>query len=196
MSQLYCLSLSRWHKVAERLSRDYSETVAALRSTISSTHVSAYLGEDQEDFLREQSRSSLENLAYAFRIQDAVATIRQYVGDANVHANVSRKLAEFDKLNRRIKVLTDLLEAQSNEMVTPSQLRNLPRDYVADGSNYDSRRPKIRVRMLEVRDIEQLQDQLDAAKARSYALADEIADLNRAQVSIELESEVAIVAGL
>jgi hypothetical protein len=190
------LTLARWHKVAERLSREFTDSVGSSRTCLSQTVVSAYLGDEQEQFLQQQTLNALENLQRAFRIQDTLAKIRQTVGDANVHEGISLKLAEFDKLNRRIKVLSELIESQSAEMVTPAQLRNLPRDYVADGASYDSRRPKIRVRMLDLPALDSLQAQLDASRVRAYALADEIADLNRAKVSVALEAEMASIAGL
>jgi hypothetical protein len=103
MKQTYTLNLTRWHKVAERLARDYGESVATSGSTLSQTVISSYLGEEQEQFLKNQSENALSNLERAFRIQDAVAHIRHLVGDANVREGVSAKLAEFDKLNRRVK---------------------------------------------------------------------------------------------
>ena len=47
MNQTYTLTLTRWHKVAERLARDYGESVSECRSTLMHTEISAYLGEEQ-----------------------------------------------------------------------------------------------------------------------------------------------------
>jgi len=196
MKQTYTLTLTRWHKVAERLARDYGESVSESRSTLSQTVISAYLGEEQEQFLQTQTQNALGNLERAFRIQDAVAHIRHLVGDANVHEGVAAKLAEFDKLNRRVKTLSEVVGSQGTDMVSVSQLRSIPKDYVADGANYDSKRPKIKVRMLGMQDLEKLADQLDAARKAAYALSDEVSDLNKARLSIELETEVASAAGL
>ena len=196
MKQTYTLTLTRWHKVAERLARDYGESVSGSRSTLTQTTVSAYLGEEQEQFLQTQTLTALANLDRAFRIQDAVAHIRHLVGDANVREGVSAKLAEFDKLNRRVKALSEVVESQSSDMVSVTQLRSIPKDYVADGSNYDSNRPKIKVRMLDLQALEQLSGQLGSARKAAYALSDEVSDLNKAKLSIELETEVASAAGL
>lgn len=196
MKQTHTLTLTRWHKVAERLARDYSESVSESRSTLSQTVISAYLGAEQEEFLQNQAQSAITNMERAFRIQDAVAHIRHLVGDANVHEGVSAKLAEFDKLNRRVKTLSEVVESQSSDMVSVTQLRNIPKDYVADGANYDSKRPKIKVRMLAAQELELLADQLVSARKAAYALSDEVSDLNKAKLSIELEAEVADAAGL
>lgn len=196
MNQTYTLTLTRWHKVAERLARDYGESVSECRSTLMHTEISAYLGEEQEQFLQTQKQNALGNLERAFRIQDAVAHIRHLVGDANVREGVSAKLAEFDKLNRRVKALSEVVDGQSTDMVTVSQLRSIPKDYVADGASYDSKRPKIKVRMLSMQELEALGDQLSKTRKAAYALSDEVSDLNRVKLSIELETEVASAAGL
>lgn len=196
MKQTYTLTLTRWHKVAERLARDYGESVSECRSTLSQTVISAYLGEEQEQFLQTQTQNALGNLERAFRIQDAVAHIRHLVGNANVHEGVAGKLAEFDKLNRRVKSLSEVVDSQSTDMVSVTQLRSIPKDYVADGASYDSKRPKIKVRMLGMQDLEKLANQLDAARKAAYALSDEVSDLNKAKLSIELETDVASAAGL
>ena len=196
MKQTYTLTLTRWHKVAERLAREYGEAVSESRSTLTQTAISAYLGEEQEEFLQTQTQTALTNLDRAFRIQDAVAHVRHLVGDANVREGVSAKLAEFDKLNRRVKALSEVVESQSSDMVSVTQLRSIPKDYVADGASYDSKRPRIKVRMLDSQALERLADQLSNARKAAYALSDEVSDLNKAKLSIELESEVASAAGL
>ena len=196
MKETYTLTLTRWHKVAERLARDYGESVSESRSTLTQTVVSAYLGEEQEQFLQTQTQNALGNLERAFRIQDAVAHIRHLVGDANVREGVAAKLAEFDKLNRRVKTLTEVVDSHSTDMVSVTQLRSIPKDYVADGAGYDSKRPKIKVRMLDMPELERLASQLGAARKAAYALSDEVSDLNKAKLSIELETDVASAAGL
>jgi hypothetical protein len=196
MKQTYTLTLTRWHKVAERLAREYGESVSESRSTLTQTAISAYLGEEQEEFLQTQTQTALANLDRAFQIQDAVAHVRHLVGDANVREGVSAKLAEFDKLNRRVKALSEVVESQSSDMVSVTQLRSIPKDYVADGASYDSKRPRIKVRMLDAQALERLADQLSNARKAAYALSDEVSDLNKAKLSIELETEVASAAGL
>ena len=196
MKQTYTLTLTRWHKVAERLAREYGESVSESRSTLTQTAISAYLGEEQEEFLQTQTQTALANLDRAFQIQDAVAHVRHLVGDANVREGVSAKLAEFDKLNRRVKALSEVVESQSSDMVSVTQLRSIPKDYVADGASYDSKRPRIKVRMLDTQALERLADQLSNARKAAYALSDEVSDLNKAKLSIELETEVASAAGL
>ena len=192
----HTLTLSRWHKVAERLSREYTEAVYACRLTLNQTKVSAYLGETQERQLREQSTMGLERLNKAFVIQDSLAQIRQVLGDANVHHGISAKLAEFDKLNRRVKVLTEIMEGQTADMIGIDELHKIPADYVADGERYDSKRPLLNIRMLDANALGVVRTQFEQTRTQAYALADEIADLNRAKITLELPLEIAQMAGL
>ena len=196
MNSSYTLTLTRWHKVAERLSREYTEAVYAVKQTLTQTRVSTYLGQDQEVSLQLESHNAEERLQRAFRVQDALADVRRVIGDANVHHGVSAKLAEFDKLNRRLKVVTELIEAQSANMVSIEQLKNIPQDYVADGSHYESKRPQLHVRMLGREAIANLKQEFESIRARAYALSDEIANLNRATANVALSKEVATLAGI
>ena len=196
MNKTHTLTLSRWHKVAERLSRDYTETVFKAKQALTQTRVSAYVGESQEEALREQASDWSARLERAFRLQDGIGDIRRVLGDANAQHGVTALLAEFDKLNRRQKVLTDLVEGQAPDMIAISELKHIPADYVADGDNYDRRRPQLRVRMLERGEVTRLHEELDVVRARAYALADEIAERNKATLALELTGEVAGAAGL
>jgi hypothetical protein len=196
MNKTHTLTLSRWHKVAERLSRDYTETVFKAKQALTQTRVSAYVGESQEVALREQASDWSARLERAFRLQDGIGDIRRILGDANAQHGITALLAEFDKLNRRQKVLTELVEGQAPDMIAIGELKHIPADYVADGDNYDRRRPQLRVRMLERAEVTRLREELDAVRARAYALADEIAERNKATLALELTGEVAGAAGL
>jgi hypothetical protein len=76
------------------------------------------------------------------------------------------------------------------------ELKGLPSDYVADGDRYDSKRPLLRVRMLDRQAIGKYKQELEAVRSRAYALSDEIADLNRMTIKLEIADEVAVIAGL
>jgi hypothetical protein len=81
-------------------------------------------------------------------------------------------------------------------MIAIDELKNIPADYVAEGGNYDRHRPQLRVRMLERAEVLRLNMELETVRGRAYALADEIAECNKATLSLELTQEVATAAGL
>jgi len=196
MTKTCTCTLTRWHKVAERLSREYTESVYAAKQTLSNTKVSSYLGAEQQEALHLAAKDAKERLERAFRVQDAVTEVRQALGDANVKNGVSPKLAELDKLNRRLKVLTELIESQNPSMISIDQLQSIPADYVADGNSYDSKRPQLHMRLLGKNDLMEIKRDFESIRARSYTLSDEIADLNRATLSLTVSDEVATLAGI
>lgn len=193
--QSYTLSMSRWHKVAERLARNYSDLTQAVRNTLTNTQVSGFLGEGQIGRLHELASQQVANLDRAFTVQDALAKIRQAIGDANVRIGVSKDLAEYDALSRRQKLLETILAAQTSEMVGFDELPQLPKQIVTE-DRYDRSKGTVRVCMLDGDALERLKAEAESLKARVYGLADRISDLNRERLTIDLTEEIAQVAGL
>lgn len=190
------LTLSRWHKVAERLAREYTETIYNAKQALTQTRVFTYLGETQEAALRAESEEWQRRLARAFRVQDAVADIRRALGEANAKNGVNAQLAELDKLNRRLKALTEIIEGQGADMIAIEELRNIPQDYMIERDRFDSTRPSLRVRLLDRDALSRLRQELETVRSRAYALSDEIAERNRATLTLELSEEIAGIAGL
>lgn len=196
MNETFNLSLSRWHKVAERLSREYTETVHKVTQVFTQTSLATYVGESQEEALHHQAEQCKERLKRAFRLQDSVAQIRQALGDKNAQIGVTAKLAELDKLNRRRGALQIIILGQCSDMIGISELKNTPKEYVADGDVLNRRRPPLRVRMLEQNDLDKLEEEHQLVQTHAYALSDEIAEMNRTTLSLELTEEIANAAGL
>lgn len=191
----YSLSLSRWHKVAERLARSYAELSQSTRNTLINTQVNGYLGETQVSRLHAVSEQQLANLERAFLLQDALVQIRQALGEANARVGVTKDLAEYDVLIRRQKFLESILLAQGNEMIEFSELPQLPKQLVVE-DRYDRSRGAVKVRMLTKEAETKLRDQAEQLRQRVYALSDRISDLNRERLVLELPDDIARVAGL
>ncbi|WP_333839766.1 hypothetical protein [Pelomicrobium sp.] len=112
--------------MAERLAREYAETIYNAKQALTQTRVFTYLGETQEAALRAEAEEWQRRLARAFRVQDAVADIRRALGEANAKNGVNAQLAELDKLNLRLKALTEIIEGQGADMIAIEELRNIP----------------------------------------------------------------------
>jgi hypothetical protein len=187
--------LSRWHKVAERLARNYTELTQAVRNTLTNTQVSGFLGEAQVGRLQELASNQMASLDKAFQVQDALAIIRQAIGDANARVGVSKDLADYDALSRRQKLLETILAAQTSELVSFEELPQLPKQIVAE-DRYDRSKGAVRVRMLEGDALATLKGEAESLRGKVYGLADRISDLNRERLTIDLTEEIAQVAGL
>ena len=191
----YTLSLSRWHKVGERLSRVYLELSRSSRAVFTNTQVGCYLGEAQVARVKADAERGLVDLTRAFEIQDAVCVIRQAIGEANARVGVAPLLAQHDALSRRHKLLESLLAAQGSELVSLEELPNLPAQIVAE-DRFDRSRGQVRVRTMEPAVQALLKGQAGAVLVQVYALADSISDLNRERVTVSLPQDVAAAGGL
>jgi len=115
MSTNYTLTLSHWHKVAERLSREYTDSIHKSKRVFNHTSIDAHLGESQERDLRERKELWKARFERALRLQDSIANIRAALGEANARVGITARLAEYDKLNRRQKALVEIVEADFSD---------------------------------------------------------------------------------
>ena len=191
----YTLSINRWHKVAERLSKAYTELSQSARNTYTNTQIAGFLGESQVERLRESADSEMQKLFRAFEIQDALIDLRRAIGEVNAKNGVSLELAQYDALMRRHKLLEIILNAQTSDMVSLSEIAMLPNQIMGDGL-YERSRSKIKVKVLENEHETRLRKEAEALLAKAYALADRINDLNQERMTLELPEEMASVAGL
>jgi hypothetical protein len=191
----YTLSINRWHKVAERLSKAYTELSQSARNTYVNTQIAGYLGESQVERLRESAESEMQKLFRSFEIQDALIDLRRAIGEVNAKNGVALELAQYDALMRRHKLLEIILNSQTSDMVSLNEIAMLPNQIMGDGL-YERSRSKIKVKVLESEHEDRLRKEAEALLAKAYALADRINDLNQERMTLELPEEMASVAGL
>ncbi len=191
----HTLSLTRWHKVAERLSRTYTELAQSARNSFTNTQVSGYLGESQVGRIRELGEMELNNLHRAFQLQESLIQIRQAIGEANAKTGVNRELAEYDALMRRHKLLETILNAQSTDMVGIEEIQMLPKQILSE-DRYDRTRGTVKVKILSSEAELDLHEEARNLLARSYALSDRISDLNRERLTLDLPEDISKEAGL
>lgn len=195
MEKNFTLSLSRWHKVAERLAKNYTEQTSAAKNTLNNTTVGGYLGEAQATRLKDECAQARRDLHRAFSIQDSLVKLRKALGEANARIGVTNELAEYDALCRRQKLLETILAAQSTDMINLEDLPNLPKQIMVE-SRYDNSRGTVRVGLLDTTALSEINEESQALSSRIYALADKISDLNRERLSLDLPEDIARIAGL
>jgi hypothetical protein len=194
-NRTYSCTLTRWHKVTERLTKEFSALTKAAKSGLAETTVTEYLGEAQETRLIDLRDNCLKQIDSALAVQDAIVHIRQTLGAANENQGVSRALADYDKLVKRVNLFESLLSARSSEQVAIGELKAVKNP--ARSEKYlDRGQPKIAVAMLEGEPLEQLQAQFSEATTAMYVQADRLADLNKWVLEIAMEPEIAKLAGL
>jgi hypothetical protein len=194
-TQSYTHTLTRWHKVAERLTKEFNELSKSVKNGLTNTFVTEYLGEQQEKRLTQLRDNCLTQLDRAMLIQDVVVAIRQALSAANERIGISRELAEYDKRVKRANLLTSIIQAQVPELISISELKEVKNPARSD--DYSNRgKTRIAVGLLEGEQLSALRERTAAETAAMYSQADHVAELNKAQLTLELPVEVATIAGL
>lgn len=194
----YNLTLSRWHKVSERLNAGAKEREARATTALTSTTVSPWNKEGVEAKALEIAERAMADLAVIEAATAAVARIRSALALRNVELGISERLAQADAANRRTRLYRELLDKQGMDMVKPADMRHVPAAVAADDSFSFSRRAGS-VITLAIADrtlLDELREKLAREQARAHALLDEVADANRDKLELELEKELAEIAGL
>jgi hypothetical protein len=194
-TQCYTYTLTRWHKVAERLTKEFNELSKSAKNGLTNTFVTEYLGEQQEKRLTQLRDNCLTQLDRAMLIQDVVVAIRQALSATNERIGISRELAEYDKRVKRANLLSSIVQAQVAELIGISELKEVKNPARSD--DYSNRgTSRIAVGLLEGEQLSALRERTAEATAAMYTQADHVAELNKAQLTLELPVDVAAIAGL
>lgn len=191
----YTLSVNRWHKVAERLAKTYTELSQSARNTYTNTQIGGYLGESQITRLRESAQSEMHKLFHAFEVQDALIELRRAIGEVNAKNGVALELAKYDALMRRHKLLDTILNSQTSDMVSLDEVAMLPNQMIVDGL-YERNRSKVKVKILDVQSEARLRQEAEQVLAKAYSVADRINDLNQERMTLDLPEAMAPLVGL
>ena len=194
----YTLTLSRWHKVAERLNAGSKEREARAITALTATTVSPWNKEGVEAKAVEIAERAKSDLAVIEAATAAVARIRTALALRNVELGISERLAEADAANRRTRLYRELLDKQGMDMVKAADMRHVPATVAADEPYSFSRRAgsAITLAIADKTLLDELRAKLAREQARAHALLDEVADANREKLELELERELSEIAGL
>ena len=128
----------------------------------------------------------------------AVAAIRSALARRNAELGIAARLAEVEAANRRIALYRAVLDKQSVDMVQPEHMRHVPAHAMPEGESSWGRReaPRITLQVADGALLAELAVKLAREQARSHALLDEIADLNRDKLELDIAPELHEIAGL
>jgi hypothetical protein len=194
----HTLSLTRWHKVDERLNALVKEQTQMVTDVYNQTSISYWHRRTADKMLQVRSDAAVAAFTQIELELEAIATIRKALARKNAELGIADLLADVEVLNRRIGIYKVLLAGQGSDMVDPDALASLPD--VAPGEDSSSlfgRRPNmISVRMLPLDQAEGMQVELRELQAQAHALLDEISDRNKEKITLELPDEIARLTGL
>ncbi|MBI2295919.1 MAG: hypothetical protein HYU76_07810 [Betaproteobacteria bacterium] len=195
----YTLTLSRWHKVAERINAALKERETNVRAAFTATTISPWNKQGVEDKAADIARRAADDLAQIESGAQAVAAIRTALALRNAVLGIAGKLAEAEAANRRAALYKSVIDGQKADMVRPEGVRALPGELVGETESWGFARRTALAVTLQTADatlIGSLREKLAREQARATQLLDEVADLNREKLEIDVPQEVVRIAGL
>jgi hypothetical protein len=193
----YSLTLTRWHKVAERINAALKEREARALAVLTATAISPWNKEGIEAKSEDLAVRARSDLALIETGTAAVAAIRAALAKRNAELGISERLAEADAVNRRVKLYRELLEKQSADMVRPADVRHVPATIAGDDAGWIRRSAAtITLAIADKALLDELRAKLAREQARAHALLDAVADANREKLELDLADELVEIAGL
>ncbi|HEU5481391.1 MAG TPA: hypothetical protein VFU90_16205, partial [Candidatus Tumulicola sp.] len=197
MQRKFEFTLSRWHRIAERVRVAAQECEKVARNAFTATTISPWNKVGVEDKAAEIARRGSEALALSEAGYAAVAHIRAALALRNAQLGVSAKLSEVEAAKQLAVLYKAIVDGQTADMVRPEAVRELP-SVVGESESYGFGRRPAQTVTLQTADatlVASLRNKLEREQLRATRLLDELADLNRDQLEIELPSDVLMIAG-
>lgn len=194
----HTLTLTRWHKVVERINAALKERDARVVAAFTAATISPWNKEGVEQKAAGIAERSKADLALIEQGSAAVAAIRSALAHRNAELGIAARLAEVEAANRRIALYRAVLDKQSVDMVQPEHVRHVPAHAVPESEPSWGRRdaPRITLQVAGEALLAELAVKLAREQARSHALLDQIADLNREKLELDIAPELHEIAGL
>jgi hypothetical protein len=194
----YTLTLSRWHKVAERINAAVKERETNVKAGLTATSISPWNKEGAVEKAGEIARRAAADLALIEAGSRAFAVIRAALAVRNAELGISAKLAEAEAANRRAALYKAVIEGQKADMVLPGSVHALP-DLAGEAESYGFGRranPMVTLQTADRATIHAMREKMEYEQAQATRLLDEVADLNREKLEIDVPREVLGIAGL
>ena len=184
MAQLQ-ISLSRAHKVAERIKTRMGELFAEAQSRASVQTLTG-VTDLQVSKLQSAGREALELNARAEKFALALAKLRAAIGAENHVRGINAMLAELDALNRIVANKKAMLVHAKADGIAPQDLATYKP--LVENRSYSL---GVTVTVLDAESAQGLAESLAAAQRDVFSLSDRIAEANAARFTFELDDDVA-----
>jgi hypothetical protein len=193
----FTLTLTRWHKVAERLNAAVKLREDRVIAALTATTVSSWNKEGVEEKARDLALQAGADLALIEAGTAAVAGIRAALAGRNADLGISARLAEAEAAKRRARLYRELTDKQRTDMVRPEALRHVPAVVGAEEPFWPRRSSAAITLAIADKDmVDEWRLKLAREEARAHALLDAIADANREKLELELADGLREIAGL
>ena len=199
----HTFTLNRAHKIVNRLKDDINATNAAcspimpfafpLKSTFEQDIVAA-------------ADNYVDSINSIVKMQELVLDIRTKISNENTKQGVSAKMTEIEYHSSMIGILNQKLAFATSSVVLDDVMRQYSFFKVAQQSTdpvlhatkngYEMWARANKYRLISEDDLKQLAEIIETHRAIIRRLGDEISDLNRATIEVEIDDEISKKLGL
>ena len=194
----YSLTLSRWHKVVERINAAVKERETSVKTAFTATTISTWNKQGIEEKAAEMLSRAARDICLIEVSVETIARIRTALAIRNAKLGISRKLAEAEAANRRASLYRAIIEGQRPDMVRAEHVSSLP-PLAGDSEPFGFGRRvggAITLELVDLPLLEEYRENLTDAMVRATTLLDEVAELNREKIELDLPEEIHQIAGL
>lgn len=175
------VTLSRAHKIVERLKSLQSEAATEIKGLIDVQHVHTAPTPSTLAELEQTAEAVKTALATHLELSAALATVKTVVSTANHERGIHKQLSMLDAINQRIALLKTVLTATKS---TGCKVSEVPAVFANGAPQSYSALTVNPVKDDALRDT--VADDLKSAQAKAIQVSDEIAELNAQRVTLEL----------
>lgn len=197
MKKTFTITISRAHKIAERLGARQGEVRAEADSLAAQVTITGQT-EGQVQRLQDQAGRAMALVDHCESLAIAQSLVRAAIGRANAQHGVNDTLAQIEANKKTLACIDPILKNQT-ESVRGSLVRlNELSSYkpLAQNDSLLGRGNVVQVSILSDEQMSHLKARKEALERRNFSLSDKLADLNGKLVTFELESELAEQLGL
>lgn len=186
-------TLTRWHKVAERIK---GATTELMQSNLAVLNAGQQIDGDtfvvRKAALQSAAEKALsEQTALYFSLHDALFAIRKALAHANTAEGVSDRLNEMEAAKQTAAYFTALLETASDSL-SVEEFSAL----ASKRSGTSNHMYGVSVTFISAEQKAALTAKRDSARREVNALADRLADANATKLTLTLSDEVVAFLGL
>lgn len=185
-------TLTRWHKVAERVKVAATEmSQKNLQTVMGSRNLDADTFAVRRANLRAASvKATGEQTVLFFKLQRTLFQIRRALAKANVQFGVSDLLSNMEEAKQAMNYYTTLLGATEGAL-SEDEFASL-----AGRKNAAQNMYGVSVTFISAEQIASLTEDRDALKREVNALADRLSDANASKLSLDIDDDVVKAIGL
>lgn len=193
MSKSISNTLTRWHKIAERIKVAGNEL---MQKNLQTLQVGRALDEDTFT-VRKASLHAAATLAVEdqttlyFALQGALHAIRRALAHANANHGVSDLLSQMEETRQKTAYYTALTDTAEGALSQEEFTRLCAKKNASSSGRYGTS-----VTFLSEDTLAKLSDKRDAARREMNALADQLSDANATKLTLTIEDTVVRVIGL